>query len=158
MLFHFCFTLTGTYILMNLLTAIIYNQFRGYLLVSVALIQSLVSVEMVLIAWEFPLFAFAFFLQMSVKASIVRRILGIRAAFKVLCCPGQNHNDTCEDHVWVSIQSLTVVSVELQNCRLWLEGGESFAITALFLNYTMLLCTDFTVQKHPITSVLYKRN
>ncbi|KAI4830340.1 hypothetical protein KUCAC02_001976 [Chaenocephalus aceratus] len=81
-LFFVSFSVIGTYCLMNLLTAIIYNQFRGYLL-------------------------------MSVQTSIIRRHLGIRAAFQILCCRGAER--AAEEGVAVDVMLNVMSRVQMKS-------------------------------------------
>ncbi|XP_041692656.1 two pore calcium channel protein 2-like [Coregonus clupeaformis] len=77
--FFILFSGFGTYFLMNLLTAIIYNQFRGYLV-------------------------------MSIQTSILRRHLGIRAAFELLHCQSQEPTFS-EDETVECVMVQTVLKV-----------------------------------------------
>ncbi|KAJ8272337.1 hypothetical protein COCON_G00111960 [Conger conger] len=82
-IFFILFSGFGTYFLMNLLTAIIYNQFRGYLL-------------------------------MSIQTSILRRRLGIRAAFEVLSCPAQGTSRSEDDVASVKVETVLQVMTLVQ--------------------------------------------
>ncbi|XP_042197410.1 two pore calcium channel protein 2 [Callorhinchus milii] len=78
-LFFITFSVIGTYLLMNCLTAIIYKQFRGYLL-------------------------------RSVQDTVLRRSLGIRAAFEVLCCECSNKAGV-NGHIRATVSTTTVLEV-----------------------------------------------
>lgn len=101
-IFFISFSVIGTYCLMNLLTAIIYNQFRGYLM-------------------------------MSVQTSIIRRRLGIRAAFQVLSCQGAQR--AAEERVCVDAV-LKVMS------RVKMKSYYRTAITTVARQYTEVSYMD----------------
>ncbi|XP_068594473.1 two pore channel protein 2 [Brachionichthys hirsutus] len=121
-IFFIIFSVIGTYCLMNLLTAIIYNQFRGYLL-------------------------------MSVQTSIIRRRLGIRAAFQVLTC--QRVQEAVEVHVGVDVVQEVMTRVQMENyyrtaiaTEVQLHGEVGYMDREQFKNIFDELDKD-RIQEHP---------
>ena len=80
---------------MNMLTAVIYNQFRGYFLVSmvtpIQLIYPRYIYFVIICVWVYNsdciylfIYLYVFYSQNSIQSSFFRKRLGVRAAFEVL--------------------------------------------------------------------------
>ncbi|CAL1534837.1 unnamed protein product [Lymnaea stagnalis] len=127
-IFFIIYLLIGLYFLMNMLLAVIYNQFRGYFL-------------------------------NSMQSSLLRRRLGVRAAFEVMRrkrygAIGQNKNPFCDLGAGISgsvIKSLIERSLLPQHVRSSLlekiKDGENQIFSASQFNYIFLSLDNDVVHK-----------
>ncbi|XP_059832033.1 two pore channel protein 2 isoform X2 [Hypanus sabinus] len=128
-LFFITFSIIGTYLLMNLLTAIIYNQFRGYLL-------------------------------SSIQTSIVRRCLGIRGAFEVLCCGRSAKSGRRNSIMTVStstvLQVLQKVTMSPMHKQGIIKQAKAFTHDCVTAEQFRLLFDELqkeTMKEHPLKPV-----